>query len=155
MASQESIHPRVQNKGGLGTAECRRGSAGLALACGSKFMPCPCPESVSSKQVSQVSAPAGFSRASNYRRPVGRWASRSRGDARIILPPSPQVRLPPWWAQTLCYGSSSQHSSGSTAWPPDQRSPDGNSPSLLKLINGLLRLFHSLSLVPHHWLLTH
>ena len=86
MASQESIHPRVQNKDGLGTAKCRRGSAGLALACGSKFMPCPCPESVSSKQVSQVSAPAGFSLASNNRRPDGRWASRSRGDARIILP---------------------------------------------------------------------
>ena len=80
---------------------------------------------------------------------------QERGEAGIVLPPSPRVGLHPWRAPTLYCGSSSPHSSGNTAWPPDYSSPDGNSPPLLKLISGLPHLFHTLSLVPCHWLLTH
>lgn len=90
-ASQDSTRLLARNKDSLGSARFRKESAGLALACSCKFMPCPCPESVSSKQVSQVSTPAGFLRASNNRRPDARGQAGARekpGSFFLLLPAS-------------------------------------------------------------------
>lgn len=78
-----------------------------------------------------------------------REGKQERGRSRDRSSSFSPRQLPPWRAPTLYCGSSSQHSSGNTAWPPDYSSPDGNSPSLLKLISGLPHLFHTLSLVSH------
>lgn len=89
-ASQDSIRLLVQNRQSQ-NCQVQEGVCWSGLGCGQKFTPCPCPESVSSKQVPQVSAPAGFSQTSNNRRPDGRGQVGARekpGSFFLLLPAS-------------------------------------------------------------------
>lgn len=89
-ASQDSIRLLAQNKDSLGSARFRKESAALALACGCKFLPCPCPRVC----VLKASLSPGLSsQLASYELPImgasDERVSRSEEKRDGFFPPSP------------------------------------------------------------------